>query len=147
MKYQRPGYFNARIANGLLMLLIRLGVSPAGAQMLAVRGRRSGETRTVPVNPVPVDGTQYLLAPRGNTEWVRNLRAAGEGELRVGGKRARFRAEEIGDAEKPPVIRAYLKRWIGQVRAFFPGVDGDSPDDALLSIAPEHPAFRLTPMA
>ena len=115
-----------------------------GSRELAVKGRKSGEWRTVPVNLLTLDGTRYLVAPRGHTQWVRNLRAAnGEGKLRVGKRVEEFRATEIRDDEKPPILRAYLKRWKAEVGVFFGGVSAKSTDDELRRISPDHPVFRL----
>jgi hypothetical protein len=74
---------------------------------------------------------------------VRNLRVAGQGELRVGKRVERFRATEIADADKPVILRAYLKRWKAEVGVFFGGVGADAPDEALRGIAPNHPVFRI----
>jgi deazaflavin-dependent oxidoreductase (nitroreductase family) len=115
----------------------------AGAQTLSVRGRKSGEMRTTPVNPFELDGQTYLLAPRGTTQWARNLRAAGEGELRSGRKVRRFRATEVEDSAKLPLLRLYVDRWAWEVKGFLE-VDPDAGDDELREIAPRHPAFRLT---
>ena len=95
VKYKRPGWFTQNFFNRPIQWLSRLGISPAGAETLAVRGRKSGQIRTNPVNPFEIGGRTYLLAPRGTTEWVRNLRAAGEGELRKGSRARRFRADEL----------------------------------------------------
>jgi deazaflavin-dependent oxidoreductase (nitroreductase family) len=113
-------------------LIGRLGVTP----VLAVRGRTSGQWRTVPVNVLDLDGNRYLVAPRGETQWVRNLRAAGEGELRRRGKAERFRAVEVPDEQRPRLIEAYLARWGSQSRSYFNAL----PDPA------DHPAFRLEPV-
>jgi deazaflavin-dependent oxidoreductase (nitroreductase family) len=114
----------------------------AGAQTLAVRGRKSGEIRTTPVNPFELDGQTYLLAPRGTTQWARNLRVSGEGELRGRGAR-RFRATEVADADKLPLLRHYLDRWAWEAKDFLE-VEKDASDDELRRIAPRHPAFRLS---
>src|SRR6266700_3706907 len=98
--------FNKAVAG-----LARMGIGVCGARVLAVRGRVSGEWRTTPVNPLTVGGERYLVAPRGHTQWVRNLRAAGGGELRIGKRVERFTATELPDERKPEVLRAYLKRW------------------------------------
>ncbi|KUJ68168.1 hypothetical protein ACZ90_21610 [Streptomyces albus subsp. albus] len=119
------------------------GVSLNGKSVLAVRGRSSGEWRTVPVNPLTLDGARYLVAPRGATQWVRNLRAAGGGELRVGKRVERFTAVELPDADKPAVLRAYLERWGWEVSRFFDGVGAKSPDSELRRIAANHPVFRI----
>ncbi len=139
--YEKPGAIT-NFFGRLLMAINRLGLAPAGAQTLAVRGRKSGEIRTNPVNPFEIDGRTYLLAPRGTTQWARNLRAAGEGELRVGKKARRFRAEEVADAEKLPLLRVYLDRWAWEAKGFL-GVEKDATDEQLLEIAPQHPAFLL----
>ena len=109
------------------MALARIGVSVWGSRTLAVRGRTSGEWRTVPVNLLEHDGARYLVAPRGETQWVRNLRVAGTGELRLGPRREIFRAREIPDSEKPAILRAYLRKWAFEVNQFFQGVGADAP--------------------
>lgn len=123
--------------------LTRLGISLWGSRVLTVRGRKTGEPRSVSVNLLPLDGEQYLVAPRGHTQWVRNLRAAGEGALRVGRRVEPFTAKELADADKPPLLHAYLKRWKFEVGAFFDGVDADASDEELLRIAPGYPVFRI----
>ena len=131
------------ILNGLVARLTGLGLSMWGSRLLAVRGRRSGEWRTVPVNPLVHDGGRYLVAPRGHTQWVRNLRVAGGGELRLGRRVEAFTATELADADKPPVLREYLRRWKFEVGVFFDGVDASASDEQLLAIAPGYPVFRL----
>ena len=145
--YQAPGWFTRNVFNRAVALLTRAGVSVWGSRELRVRGRTSGEWRTTPVNLLTLDGEQFLVAARGQTQWVRNLRVAGTGELRVGRRTESFRATEVADDEKVPILRAYLKRWKAEVGVFFDGVSGDSPDDDLRRIAPDHPVFRvvLTP--
>jgi deazaflavin-dependent oxidoreductase (nitroreductase family) len=125
--------------------LTRHGVSIWGSRVLAVRGRTSGEWRTTPVNPLSYNGHTYLVAPRGHTQWVRNLRVAGEGELRVGRRVERFTATELTDQQKPEILRAYVKRWKFEVGVFFNGVGGDASDEKLLEIAPGYPVFLITP--
>ncbi len=141
-RYVAPG-LATRLFNLLPMGLARLGVSVWGSRTLAVRGRTSGEWRTVPVNLLEHDGVRYLVAPRGETQWVRNLRAAGTGELRLGPRREIFVAHELANAEKPPVLRAYLKRWAFEVNQFFQGVGADASDAELARIAPDYPVFKV----
>jgi len=128
--------------------LTRMGISVYGSRVLYVKGRKSGEWRRTPVNPLSLaDGTRYLVAPRGNTQWVRNLRAVGTGELRIGRKVEPFTATEIADDDKPAILRAYLKRWKWEVGVFFDGVDAKAPEEKLREIAPGYPIFRLGPAA
>ena len=86
---------------------------------------------------------RFLVAPRGDTQWVRNIRVAGRGELRVGRRVEPFRAVEIADADKVDVLRAYLRRWKMEVGVFFEGVGPDSSDEELRAIADRHPVFRV----
>ncbi|GAA1847030.1 nitroreductase family deazaflavin-dependent oxidoreductase [Pseudonocardia ailaonensis] len=132
-------FFNRVVAG-----LTRAGISVMGSRVLAVRGRTSGQWRTTPVNLLTVDGERYLVAPRGHTQWVRNLRASGTGELRVGRRTETFTATELTDAAKPVVIREYLRRWAWEVGAFFEGVDKSSTDETLLAVAPGFPVFRIS---
>jgi deazaflavin-dependent oxidoreductase (nitroreductase family) len=141
-KYQRPDALTTRLVNPLIATLTKLGLSVRGSHILAVRGRKTGKRQEVPVNPVEVDGVRYLVAPRGDTHWVRNLRAAGEAELRVGQRREPIQAREIANASKPPVLRAYLRRWKRETGKFF-GVDDQASDEDLARIAPDHPVFQI----
>jgi deazaflavin-dependent oxidoreductase (nitroreductase family) len=141
---KQPGWFTKNVFNRLLGGLTRLGFSVWGSRVLEVRGRKSGEPRRTPVNLLTVDGTRYLVAPRGETQWVRNLRAAGEGHLLLGRRREPFKAFELADvAEKAPILRAYLKRWKAEVGVFFDGVGPDSSESEMLAAAAKHPVFRL----
>ena len=131
--------------NRAVAALTRAGISVAGSRILEVRERKTGEPRRTPLNLLTYDGTRYLVAPRGHTQWVRNLRVQGEGRLLLGKRAEPFDAVELDDDEKLPILRAYLKRWKWEVGAFFDGVDADSSDDELRRIAPDHPIFRLGP--
>jgi deazaflavin-dependent oxidoreductase (nitroreductase family) len=146
-RYIKPkaatNFFNETVAR-----LTRMGVSVYGSRILYVRGRKSGEWRTTPVNPLSLaDDARYLVAPRGNTQWVRNLRAVGTGELHIGRKVEPFVATEVADDDKPAILRAYLKRWKFEVGVFFDGVDAKAPEEKLREIAPGYPIFRIEPAA
>jgi deazaflavin-dependent oxidoreductase (nitroreductase family) len=141
--FHKPGWFTRNVFNPFVAGLHKLGLGVAGSATLAVRGRKSGEMRTNPVNPFEIDGRTYLLAPRGTSQWVRNLRVAGEGELRRGREVRHFRAEEVPDSEKLPLLRLYMDKWAWEVKGFL-GIDADAPDEELRRIAPDHPAFALT---
>ncbi|MEU4463799.1 nitroreductase family deazaflavin-dependent oxidoreductase [Streptomyces sp. NPDC024017] len=142
---QKPGWFTVNVFNRFVAWLTRRGISVWGSRVLAVRGRKSGQWRTTPVNLLTLDGKQYLVAPRGHVQWTHNMRAAGGGELHLGKRVDTFTAAEVGDDDKAPILRAYLKRWKAEVGVFFNGVGPDSPDDQLRRIAPDHPVFEITP--
>jgi len=142
--YGKPGWFTRNVFNRLVAFLTRRGVSVWGSRELRVRGRKSGEWRSVPVNLLTLGDQDYLVAPRGHTQWVRNLRAAGEGELRVGRHVELFQATELSDTDKVEVLRAYLAKWKLEVAVFFDGVTAESPDEELARIAPRHPVFVVS---
>lgn len=152
--YRRPGWLTRNLMNRLVARLTRMGLSVWGSRVLRVRGRTSGQWRSNPVNVLTMDGTRYLVAPRGVTDWVRNLRVAGSGELVVGRRVEAFTATELGesagvghpgsDEATITVLRAYLRRWKWEVGQFFEGVGPDSADDELRAIVPRHPIFRIT---
>src|ERR1700750_3211611 len=114
-RYLVPDWFTRKVFNPAVATLTKLGISAKGPGILEVRGRTSGEVRTTVVNLLTVDGVRYLVAPRGETQWVRNVRAAGSGTLRVGRHREAFTPTELADDAKPAIIRAYLKAWAWEV--------------------------------
>lgn len=146
-RYRRPGWFTNHVFNPLVAALTRGGISIMGSRVLEVPGRKTGEPRRTPVNLLTFDGARYLVAPRGHTQWVRNLRVSGRGRLLVGRRGEDFVATELQDDAKPPVLRAYLKRWKVEVGVFFEGVGPESSDEELRRIAPDHPVFRIEPSA
>jgi deazaflavin-dependent oxidoreductase (nitroreductase family) len=142
-RYIEPDWFTRNVFNRLVAGATRLGISVWGSRVLEVRGRKTGAPRRTPVNLLTLDGVRYLVAPRGHTQWVRNLRAAGEGRLLLGRRTERFVATEIPDQEKEPILRPYLRRWKWEVGVFFGGVDADASTEELQRIAPDHPIFRI----
>lgn len=143
-RYLSPDWFTRTVINPLFAWFTRRGISVRGSRILEVRGRRSGEVRRTPVNLLTVDGVRYLVAPRGETQWVRNLRADhGRGVLRLGRRQEPFEATEIADADKTPILRAYLREWVWEVGRFFEGLGADSPDADVAAAAPGFPVFRL----
>ena len=144
MRFQRPGWFTKNVFNRAVAALTRMGISVAGSRVLEVPGRKSGVPRRTPVNLLTLDDQRYLVAPRGHTQWVRNLRAAGGGRLLVGRRAEPFTAVEVEDADKAGILRAYLKRWKWEVGTFFGGVGPDSDEGELQRIAPDHPIFRIS---
>jgi deazaflavin-dependent oxidoreductase (nitroreductase family) len=143
-RFKQPGWFTKHVFNPLVALLSKAGLSVAGSRVLEVQGRKSGEWRQTPVNPLDFQEQRYLVSPRGHTQWVRNIRVSGHGRL-VGRGTEEFSATEVSDDEKPSILRAYLVRWKWEVGAFFEGVGADSTDAELRRIAPDHPVFRITP--
>ena len=143
--YQQPDWFTRNVFNRVVAGLTRLGISVVGSRVLEVRGRSSGQWRRNPVNLLGFEGSRYLVAPRGHTQWVRNLRASGEGRLLLGRRQEPFTATEVADGDKVPILREYLRRWKWEVGMFFGGVGPDSSDEELRRIAPDHPVFHLRP--
>lgn len=144
--YRKPGWFSTHVMNNIVKALTRLGLSVWGSRIIEVRGRTSGEPRRTAVNLLTIDGTEYLVAPRGETQWVRNLRAAdGCVDVVIGRRRESRTATEVTGPDTIDVLRAYLRRWKAEVGVFFDGVGPDSSDAELLAVAPKHPVFRLAP--
>jgi deazaflavin-dependent oxidoreductase (nitroreductase family) len=142
-RYVQPGWFTKNVFNRLVVWLTRVGVSVRGSRELRVRGRTSGEWRRTPVNLLHHDGRRYLVAPRGRTQWVRNLEVAGSGELRVGRRVEPFHATPVADADKVDILRDYLRHWKMEVGVFFGGVGPDASDDEIAAIAPGYPVFLI----
>ena len=148
--YLEPGWFTRNVFNRLVRRLTRMGVSVWGSRELRVRGRKSGEWRSTPVNLLTVDGRRYLVAPRGAAQWVRNIRVAGGGELRVGHHVEAFTVTEVADRYKAEILRPYLERWKFEVGAFFDSIDSidsidtSATDAELVAIGPRHPVFLVS---
>jgi deazaflavin-dependent oxidoreductase (nitroreductase family) len=143
--YRRPGWVTRKMMNPVIVGLTRAGVSIWGSRILEVRGRQSAQPRRTPVNLLEFEGRQYLVSPRGETQWVRNVRADGGRLVLILGRRRDERiAQEVPDAEKPPILRAYLRRWKMEVGVFFDGVSADSSEEDVQRIAPRHPVFLLS---
>ena len=142
-RYIKPDWFTKNVFNRLVAVMTRAGVSVWGSRVLRVRGRKSGELRSSPVNLLTFERKRYLVAPRGNTQWVRNIRVTQQGELTLGSRIEPIRVVELPDDAKLPLLRAYLKRWKFEVGMFFDGVSADSPESELRRIAPDHPVFEI----
>jgi deazaflavin-dependent oxidoreductase (nitroreductase family) len=141
-RYEEPNRA-ARAANTVIRWLAELGISIAGTHALRVRGRKTGKPRPVVINLLTVDGVDYLVSPRGNTQWARNVRAAGVVETGPRWRRRLARASEVDDAAKPELLRRYLARWYWQVKGYVGGLTPDSGDEQLLAAAPTIPVFVL----
>jgi deazaflavin-dependent oxidoreductase (nitroreductase family) len=142
--YREPGWFTKHVFNNAVAGATRLGISVWGSRVLEVKGRKTGAPRRTPVNLLAVGDATYLVAPRGEAQWVRNVRAGGGRlDLLLGRKRTHYLATELLDADKVPVLRSYLKRWKAEVGVFFDGVGPNSTDEEVAAIASKHPVFAI----
>jgi hypothetical protein len=142
--YERPGWFTTHVFNKSVAGLTRLGVSVWGSRVLEHRGRTSGNLHYTPVNLLGLDGTQYLVSPRGETQWVRNVRHSGGHMVLILGRRRQIcQASEIPPADAVPILRAYLRRWKFETGQFFDGVSPDATDEEWAAVAPKHPVFEV----
>ena len=142
VRYDEPNR-TARAANALIGWLAELGISISGTKALRVRGRKTGKLRGVVVNVLRVDGVDYLVSPRGNTQWVRNVRAAGVVDMGLRWHRRRVRITEVADAAKADLLKRYLDRWYWEVKGHIAGLTPDSGDDELHAAVPSIPVFAL----
>jgi hypothetical protein len=141
-RYDAPGPL-ARTGNHLIRRLAEAGVSIAGTTALHVRGRRTGQIRSVVVNLMSLDGKDFLVSPRGETQWVRNARAAGEVETGPRLRRSTRRLSEVPDEAKPALLQHYLARWYWEVKGHMAGLTPQSSDLELRAAAPSIPIFEL----
>jgi deazaflavin-dependent oxidoreductase (nitroreductase family) len=144
-RYEEPNRA-AQAANAVIRWLAELGISIAGTRALRVQGRKTGKQRGVVINLLTVDGVDYVVSPRGNTQWARNVRAAGVVEVGPRWRSRRARVSEVDDAAKPELLRRYLARWYWQVKGYVAGLTPDSTDEQLLAGAPTIPVFALEPV-
>jgi hypothetical protein len=142
MRYDQPAPA-ARAFNELFRWLAEAGISIGGTKALRVRGRKTGKLRGVVINLLTVDGRDYLVSPRGNTQWARNARAAGQVEIGPRWRSREVRISEIGDDAKPALLRSYLDRWFWEVKGHVGGLTPDSTDAELRATAPSIPVFEL----
>jgi deazaflavin-dependent oxidoreductase (nitroreductase family) len=141
-EYKKPGWFSRTIMNAAPATAARFGLSMGGAWLLTVKGRKTGQPHTIPVNPLTIGGTRYLVSPRGDTQWSRNLKAAGQAELRLGHKTEQTAVAEVAEGERPAIIAEYLKRWGSVTRTHFGTVK--EPDAAeLMRLAARTPVFKV----
>lgn len=143
-RYEQPGRA-ARAANKVMRWLAELGISIAGSRALRVRGRKTGKQRGVVINLLTVEGVDYVVSPRGNTQWARNVRAAGVVEVGPRWRTAPVGVREVPDDAKPELLRRYLAKWYWQVKDYVLGLTPQSGDDELRAAAPAIPVFALQP--
>jgi deazaflavin-dependent oxidoreductase (nitroreductase family) len=143
VRYEEP-HRAAKTANALIRGLAEFGISIAGTRSLRVRGRKTGKVRGVVVNVLSVGDVDYLVSPRGTTQWVRNVRAAGAVDVGPRWHRRRLRTIEVADAAKPELLRRYLDKWYWEVKGHIAGLTPESGDEQLRAAAPSIPVFALT---
>jgi hypothetical protein len=133
-----------RVFNRAFGALVGLGLGPRDYYLLQVRGRKSGRVYGTPVSLVSLHGVWFLVAPRGRTQWVRNAEVSNEVVLKRGSNRRRCRLRALADADKPPVLLAYVERYRSVVQRYFP-VPAGSPASAFAEFASRYPVFELLP--
>lgn len=144
--YRPAPWIFRHVFNPVVKLIVGpLGIRLRGGEILTVARRTFGPPHSEPINPMVLDGKRYLVAPRGQTSWVQNLRVAGTGELRSGQRREQIRATEVADGEKAPILRAYLDRWYPETGAVF-RVPQNASLEELAAIAGFHPVFQIEPL-
>jgi deazaflavin-dependent oxidoreductase (nitroreductase family) len=141
-RYDEPNGI-ATAANTLIRWLAEAGISIAGTRALRVRGRKTGQVRSVVINVLTVDDVDYLVSPRGNTQWARNVRAAGMVDMGPSWRRRSLRATELEDAAKPELLKRYLDRWYWEVKGHIAGLTPESDAEQLRAAAPSIPVFAL----
>jgi deazaflavin-dependent oxidoreductase (nitroreductase family) len=133
-----------RLFGRALVALVRIGLVRGHFFVLEVRGRKSGRTIALPVDPIDIGGHRYLVSARGETQWVRNARAAGEVVLARAFRRHRYAVRELSPGERPPILKAYLDCFATEVQRFFP-IQKGSPAEAFNDVALRYPVFELLP--
>jgi deazaflavin-dependent oxidoreductase (nitroreductase family) len=141
-KYEAPSS-GEKLFNRLFGFLAGMGIAPSFIYLLEVKGRKSGKIFSTAINLLEINGKQFLVAPRGRTQWVRNAEAAGEVTLKRGSRR-RFRLRPLNDSEKPQVLKTYLTNYKSAVGKFFPIAPG-APIEEFAKIAAGYPVFELLP--
>jgi hypothetical protein len=142
VRYDEPN-LAARAGNELIRWLAEAGISLAGTRALRVRGRTTGKVRGVVINLLSVDGRDYVVSPRGNTQWARNARAAGAVDMGPKWRSREVRIAEVADDAKPQLLKRYLDRWYWEVKGHVGGLTPQSTDDEMRSAASSIPVFEL----
>ncbi len=137
-RYIPPTWFDRRLV-GAIPMLARLMSAATGDVVLKVRGRQSGRTRTTMARPVTFGGKRYLVAIRGETQWARNLRAAGQAVMEEKGRQSHIRATEVFGDERKAVVEAFLaSSKYTETRRIM---------SEILPHHTQHPVFRIEPLA
>jgi hypothetical protein len=143
-KFLKPGGVE-RLFGQALDRLVRIGLVRGHFYVLEVRGRKTGRVISLPVDPIEIGGIRYLVCARGESNWVRNARSAGEIVLMRTMRRQRFAVRELPPDLRPPILKAYLDQFSAEVQRFFPVPKG-SPVEAFEALAPRYPVFELLPL-
>ncbi len=141
--FLQPSSFE-RLFNRLFGYLVGWGIGLSHNYLVQVQGRKSGRIYSTPVNILDYNGKRLLVAPRGETQWVRNARVSGQVWLKRGRVRQRFKLRTVDEREKPEILREYLNRYKVTVQRYF-SVPAGSPPEAFSGIAPQYPVFELIP--
>jgi deazaflavin-dependent oxidoreductase (nitroreductase family) len=143
--FRKPNLFE-QILNKSFGVLVGLGLGLSHNYLLQVRGRKTGQVFSTPIDLLELKGTRFLVAPRGRTQWVRNAEASGEVILKRGSRRQKYRLHPVPADEKPEILKAYLDRFKLTVQRYFP-VRAGSEAKAFAAIAERYPAFELLPVS
>jgi hypothetical protein len=141
-RYDEPN-LAARAGNELIRWLAEVGISIAGTRAMRVRGRKTGKRRGVVINLLTVDGRDYVVSPRGNTQWARNARAAGAVEMGPRWRSRTVHIADVADDDKPQLLKRYLDRWYWEVKGHVGGLTPQSTADEMRAAAPAIPVFEL----
>ena len=140
-KFTKPSAVE-RFFNSAFGFLVKIGFGLSHNFLLEVRGRKSGRVYSTPVNLLERDGKRYLVAPRGYTQWVRNVIASGEANLVKGSIRETVRLEIIADNDRPEILKAYLDRYKLTVQRYFP-IPAGSPLESFQPLVSQYPVFEV----
>jgi len=122
--------------------LVDWGIGPNYMQVLEVAGRKSGKIYRTPVNLMQMNDTLYLVAPRGETSWVRNARHVESITLKRGNKRTQYRVNELPNGAKAEILKEYLERYKSAVQRYF-DIEAGSDVSAFEPVADRYPVMRL----
>ena len=139
----RPSFLD-RMVNRLFGFMVKLGFGLSHNFLLEVRGRKSGQIYSTPVNLLDYKNRKYLVAPRGNTQWVRNVIASQKATLVKGRIRKNIRLQPIADQAKAEILKAYLDTYKLTVQRYFP-IPAGSPLKEFEPLAGRYPVFEIMP--
>jgi hypothetical protein len=144
--YRRPPALYRHI-QWLGVFLASHGLVPESVVVLEVRGRQSGKPRRTVIVRTTYNGDHYLVALAGESEWVRNVRAASGQAVIRHGRAQTVDLIEVPADDRPPIIWAYLHRtgWSSpsnEARHYF-GLNPDASLEEIRSVVDRYPVFRI----